>query len=180
MAIYTLFPGGQVEQAVFLSLMRLREKMGAVKTLPSAATVSGHDKRATTASALLKDSRRARRDGNIGDYTRNLWSSLGAGDTAASYADQPAARGFAGARGGAGDGIDVRPGGGQGLYWAGIENSNHVRLVTFAETIAAGESALSPGVFEVGGGRRAEVRMCALLCSFSFFFVSWVWVNALV
>lgn len=175
-----------MEQAIFLSLMRLREKMSAVKALPSGASGNGDGGDKTSSTALLKDSsRRGRRDGNLGDYTRTLWSSLG-GDTAASADQQTgsgsaaaaggAAGGVGGARGGgAGDGIDVRPGGrgGQRLYWAGGENSNHVRLVAFAETLAAGESALSPGVFEVEGGRRAEV--CRI-----FFWGGYLWKHVLV
>lgn len=170
-------PGAQVEQAIFLSLMRLREKTGAVKSL-SGGSVSGGNGDGHKTAALVKDSRRGRRDGNIGDYTRALWSSLGAGDAAATAAataaagqqtSSSAASGGAGARGGAGDDIDARPGGpggGGGRYWAGKENSNHLRLLAFTETLAAGESALSPGVFEVGGDRRAEVN-------FSFHSLFW-------
>lgn len=150
--------------------MRLREKMGAVKSLSGGRSGAASDGEKT---ALVTDSsRRGRRDGNIGDYTRTLWSSLGAGDAAAAAAANAAAAdqqggGGGNVRGGAvGGGVDNRPGGagggrggggGGGRYWAGRENSNHLRLLAFTETLAAGESALSPGVFEVGGGRRAEV-----------------------
>lgn len=143
----------QVEQAIFLSLMRLREKMGAAKPVPGRVITT------METAELVQDSRRARRDENIGDYTRTLWSSLGAGNAsaaaAAAAADQQGGERSVGARGVAREG----GGGVAGRRWAGKTNNNQARLLAFLETLAAGESALSPGVFEVGGARRAEVRV---------------------
>lgn len=153
--------------------MRLREKMGAKEqqqALPGDSGVTGNSgsgrRSGDNTVALAKDGRRGRRDnGNIGDYTRTLWSSLGA--AAGDAAPTAGASGASGVAGGGGmaaaEDVGTRSGGGngrtgiRGLYWVGEEVSNQSRLVAFTETLAAGESALSPGVFEVGGGRRAEV-----------------------
>lgn len=158
-----------MEQSIFLALMRLREKMGAEGPLPGGLTNgNGNDGGGGGGgggkTTLVKDSRRSRGGNNIGDYTRTLWNSLGAGDNAAAAAsaatDQHSGGGVG--RGGTGHGGEARSssgGGGEGRrYLVESANSNRTRLLAFAETLAAGESALSPGVFEVGGGQRAEVR----------------------
>ncbi|CBN77551.1 similarities to vacuolar protein sorting-associated protein [Ectocarpus siliculosus] len=148
--------------------MRLREKMGAEEPLPGGLT-NGNDGGGGGGGGgkprLVKDSRRSRGGNNIGDYTRTLWNSLGAGDNAAAAAsaatDQHSGGGVG--RGGTGDGGEARSssgGGGDGRrYLVESANINRTRLLAFAETLAAGESALSPGVFEVGGGQRAEVKI---------------------
>lgn len=141
--------------------MRLREKMGAEEPLPGGLTNGNNNNGGGggKTTRLVKDSRRSRGGNNLGDYTRTLWNSLGAGDNAATATDQHSAGGVG--RGATGDGGEARSGsGGIGGDGRLVEsaNSNRTRLLAFAETLAAGESALSPGVFEVGGGQRAEVR----------------------
>ena len=123
----------QVEQALVLALMRLREKVGARSTPGTSA----------------KDRKKR---GNLGEYTRTLWSSLGEGGGT-----------DAGHRGAGGDGESsvgpgVRYASGTGGEGGGGSKETRSRLLAFAGTLASGESALSPGVFDVEGVRRAEVR----------------------
>lgn len=130
--------------------MRLREKMVTGRLITNGGGISSVD-----TAELIQDTRRARRDENIGDYTRTLWSSLGAGNAAAAAAAATADR-LGGDRSGGGGARGVAREV-AGRRWAGKRDNNQARLLAFLETLAAGESALSPGVFEVGGARRAEV-----------------------
>lgn len=135
----------QVEQAIFLGLMRMREKIArAFPSSSSSQLSSGRRRSATNAIAGIAEDGGGRTGErrNVGTYTRSFWKSLGAG----------------GAKGGQGQGSS----GGQGaalgqIYWGG-DGNHRPRVVAFAETLRAGESALSPEVFDVTGGRRAEVR----------------------
>lgn len=119
----------QVEQAIFLGIMRLREKMG-VKSSSQGSSGGG---------VASKD--RNRGANNLGSYTRTLWRTVGATSDTES-----------GQRASADEASGER-------YWGGSEN--RARLLAFVETLRAGESALSPAVFDAESGRRAEVRFCS-------------------
>lgn len=126
---FTIFvPHLQVEEALVLALMRLREKMG---LKPSRRN------RASASEGSGKPSHRSNAD--IGRYTQDLWKSLGAPEPEAGDGREDA-RGPVEA--------DNNP------YWG---RDARARLVAFAETLRAGESALSPAVFDAEGGRRAQV-----------------------
>lgn len=83
-----------------------------------------------------KPSTRANAD--TGGYSDFLWKSLG--ETAHGAAEE----------GGEGSGRGTRS-----PYWGGDVRA---RLAAYADTIRAGESALSPAVFSAEGSTRAEVR----------------------
>lgn len=116
--------------------MRLREKFG-VKPSRSGGSSNNISKRSGG-----KDSNPIGGAEDLGTLTRSLWSALGkTGDFAGS--------------GGGGKKLDGQASVARG-YWGDEETRS--RLIAFADTLRAGESALSPAVFDAGGGRRSEVR----------------------
>lgn len=144
----------QVEQAIFLSLMRLREKFGVKQSRSSNSTSNSSS---NSSGGGGGGGRAGAKNGNhinaenLGSYTRSLWSSLGeAGDADSDERERKR--------------LGSEPASASG-YWHNEET--RVRLVAFADTLRAGESALNPAVFDAGGGRRSEVRWC-VVCTREF------------
>lgn len=145
----------QVEEAIFLALMRLREKMGFKAARHSPRNKTGDDYGNPIAPARTSQYNKGGAGGpNIGKYTQQLWKSLG---EPSPHSSSPRANPRRGEAAGAGDehaaisqaGWETR--GGNQFWGAGT------RLGAFSDTLSAGESALSPAVFDLEGGRRAEV-----------------------
>lgn len=111
----------------------------------SNSTSSSNNSNSSGGRAGAKNGNRVNAE-NLGSYTRSLWSSLGeAGD--AEGDDRERGR------------LGSEPVSASG-YWHNEETS--ARLVAFADTLRAGESALSPAVFDAEGGRRSEVCWCVV------------------
>lgn len=140
-------PPPQVEEAIFLGIMRLREKMG---LKPSQRSVRGKNASGDDYGNPATQNKGGHH--NIGKYTHDLWESLG-GSTPVN-----ATPGRLSSGGGMADENMTRcPRGGEGRRGSQFWGAGG-RLVAFTDTLSAGESALSPAVFDAESGRRAEVR----------------------